>query len=374
MSAGHIRQRSPGSWEIRYPVPPAPDGKRRTETKTVRGSKRDAQAALRAAMGTVDRGEHVEATKRTVGEHIKARVEQWQASGQISSSTHEHYEQLVALIAAHLGNVPLQKLTTVQLERWHTALRTKGLSAPVIRHAHNLLSRALADAVRHNLLVRNLAREQKPPAGRSAEVAIIPADQIAPMLARLEGSDLQAPVIVALYCGLRRGEQLALKWANVDLDGAKLHVVEALEETSAGVTVKTPKTAAGRRTISLPAIVVAALRAHRRAQLEMRLVLGLGKPSDDALVFPGMDGRHQSPRALSMAWLRATRRLGLPAVNWHALRHTHASMLIAVGVDVVTVSKRLGHSKPDVTLRVYSHLFAADDSAAAAAIDRALGQ
>ena len=174
---------------------------------------------------------------------------------------------------------------------------------------------------------------------------------------------------------LRRAPSRAAgpRWRNVDLDGAKLHVVEALEETRSGLTVKTPKTAAGRRTISLPAIVVDALRAHRRAQLEMRLALGLGKPSDDALVFPGIDGRHQSPRAFSMAWRRATRRLGLPAVHWHALRHTHASMLIAAGVDVVTVSRRLGHSKPDVTLRVYSHLFAADDSAAAAAIDRALG-
>jgi integrase len=320
---------------------------------------------LRAAMGTVDRGEHVEATKLTVGEHIKARVEQWQASGQISSSTHQHYEQLVALIAAHLGNVPLQKLTTVQLERWHTALRTKGLSAPVIRHAHNLLSRALADAVRHNLLVRNLAREQKPPAGRSAEVAIIPADQIAPMLARLEGSDLQAPVIVALYCGLRRGEQLALKWANVDLDGAKLHVVEALEETSAGVTVKTPKTAAGRRTISLPAIVVAALGAHRRAQLEMRLVLGLGKPSDDALVFPGMDGGPQSPRAFSQRWLRTVRRLKLPKVTWHGLRHLSASVLLRHGVDIATVSRRLGHSRVDTTARIYAHAITKDDRHAA---------
>jgi integrase len=373
MSAGHIRQRSLGSWEIRYPVATGPDGQRRTATKTVRGSKRDAQIALRAAMGAVDRGEHVTPSKITVAEHVTARVEQWRAAGRISPSTHEHYEQLAAMVVAHLGDVAIQKITTLDIERWHTALRAKGLSPAVVTNAHNLLSRALSDAVRHNLLLRNLAREQKPPAGRSPEVAIVPADQIKPMLAKLEASDLHVPVVVALYCGLRRGEQVALRWRSVDLDGAKLHVVAALEETSSGLTVKTPKTAAGRRTISLPAIVVAALRAHRRAHLEMRLALGLGKPADDALVFPGVDGGYQSPRALSMAWKRTARRLGLPAVHWHALRHTHASMLIAAGVDVVTVSRRLGHSKPDMTLRVYSHLFAADDSAAAAAIDRALG-
>ncbi len=372
--SGHIRERGAGgSWELRYELPRSCDGKRRTRTETFHGTKKAAAARLRELMTSVDRGEHVDANKISVAQHVRARVEQWRAAGRVSPSTHEHYEQLAALIVAHLGDVTIQKLTTLNIERWHAALRAKGLSAPVIRHAHDLLSRALSDAVRHNLLVRNIAREQKPHAGRSPEVAIITADQIKPLLAKLEGSELYVPAVVALYCGVRRAEQLAARWRNVDLDGAKLHVVEALEETRSGLTVKTPKTATGRRTISLPAVVVDALRAHRRAQLEQRLLLGLGKPSDDALVFPGIDGRHQSPRAFSMAWRRATRRLGLPAVHWHALRHTHASMLIAAGVDVVTVSRRLGHSKPDVTLRVYSHLFAADDSAAAAAIDRALG-
>jgi integrase len=371
--SGHIRQRSPGSWEIRYPLPAGPDGKRRTASRTIRGAKRDAQRALREAMGSVDRGIHIDPSKITVGQHVRARVEQWQASGRISPSTAEHYGQLVALIVAHLGDVPLQKLSTIVIERWHTVLRAKGLSAAVVLHAHNLLSRALADAVRHSLLVRNLAREQKPPTGRRPEVAIIPADQIKPLLAKLEGSAFHVLVIVALFCGLRRGEQLALRWANVDLDGTKMHVVEALEETSAGIAVKEPKTEAGRRTIRLPAIVIDALRAHRRLQLEQRLALGLGKPSGDTLLFPGLDGRPQSPRSLSIAWRRTTRRLGLPAVHWHALRHTSASMLIAAGVDVVTVSRRLGHADPSVTLKVYSHLFAGDDSAAAAAIDRALG-
>jgi integrase len=103
------------------------------------------------------------------------------------------------------------------------------------------------------------------------------------------------------------------------------------------------------------------------------MALGLGKPDDDALVFPGDDGGYQSPRAFSTRWGRTVARLELPDVTWHALRHTHASMLISAGVDIVTISKRLGHAKPDITLRVYSHLFAKDDAAAAAAINAALG-
>jgi integrase len=119
--------------------------------------------------------------------------------------------------------------------------------------------------------------------------------------------------------------------------------------------------------------VVDTLRAHRQRQLETRLLLGLGKPSDDALVFPGDDGRHQPPRAFTLRWWRKATKIGLPALTWHKLRHAHASMLIAAKVPITTVAARLGHADPSITLKVYSHLFDQDDAEAAAAMDRALG-
>jgi integrase len=373
MSAGHIRQRSPGAWEIRWPLPAGPDGKRRIGTKTIRGSKRGAQQALRAAMTAVDRGEHVELSKATVQQWLTERINQWRADRHISTRTAEHYDQLAKLVTAHLA-IALQKLTTLHIERWHGQLRERGLSTRVIRHAHALLAQALDDAVKHNLLARNVAREQRVSKAERAEVQILAADQIAPLLAKLEGDLLYPAVIVALYCGLRRGEQLALRWSAIDLDRATMTISRALDETDAeGVTVKLPKTRAGRRSISLPNVVIDALRVHRREQLELRLALGLGRPPDDAPVFPRDDGGYLSPRAFSMRWQRTRRRLGLPTVHWHALRHTHASMLIAAGVDVVTVSKRLGHANPSITLGVYAHLFERDDAAAAAAINAALG-
>jgi integrase len=181
-------------------------------------------------------------------------------------------------------------------------------------------------------------------------------------------------VIVALYTGLRLGEMLALRNCNVDLDKSRMRVVEALEQTRAsGITFKAPKTKAGRRVISLPAIVVETLRAHRQQQLEQRLALGLGKPAADALVFPDEDGQPMGPRAFSQRWRYKATQLGMPDLNWHQLRHVHASMLIAANVPPTTVAARLGHANPGVTLKVYAHLFDADDSAASAAIDKALG-
>jgi integrase len=168
---------------------------------------------------------------------------------------------------------------------------------------------------------------------------------------------------------LRLSEVLALR-----LDKAVIQVREALEHTKAyGIRFKQPKSKAGRRDITLPDILVDALREYRKAQLELRMRLGAGKLPDDALLFGNGDGNPPSRNAFSSAWsdFAASKQVGMPDVTFHALRHTHASQLIDAGVDIVTISKRLGHAKPDITLRIYAHLFRKDDGKAAAAINAA---
>ena len=115
-----------------------------------------------------------------------------------------------------------------------------------------------------------------------------------------------------------------------------------------------------------------ALRNHRKAQLEMRFRLGVGKLPDDALLFANLEGAPLSRNAISCAWSYFAASIQLPDVTFHALRHTHASQLIDANVDIVTISKRLGHAKPDITLRIYAHLFQKDDGKAAAAINSIL--
>lgn len=123
----------------------------------------------------------------------------------------------------------------------------------------------------------------------------------------------------------------------------------------------------------MPDQVVEALRAHRRDQLELRLQLGQGRLPDGALLFPkNLEGEPCSPSAVSRAWSDFAKKIGLPEIKFHNLRHTHASQLIDAGVDIVTISKRLGHAKPDITLRIYAHLFRQTDSKAADAINAAL--
>lgn len=165
----------------------------------------------------------------------------------------------------------------------------------------------------------------------------------------------------------------ALRWDDLGLDAATVRIVRSLEQTKDGIRVKPPKTAAGRRTLSLRPFAVQALRDHRRQQLELRLALGAGSLPADAPVFGTIDGEPTLPHLFSNRWRRAVRNRNLQQVAFHALRHGHASALIAGGLDVVAVSRRLGHASPALTLNVYSHLFANDDEKAVAAIEAALG-
>ena len=375
MSAGHIRQRGPNSWQVKYEAGPRDPqtGERQTRTETVKGTKRDAQRRLRELLGAVDTGQHVDPSRLTVAALVAERIELWRASGRNSTRTAERRRGLLNHQIRRIGHIPIQALRTSDVEAWHAGLLAGGLAPRTIRDAHRLLVQALGDAVKHGLVVKNVARLQSPPKIRHQEVEIIPADMITPMLEKLAGHIFYPLVVTALYTGLRRGEQLALTWADVDLDAKVLRVDRALDETKAGVAVKPPKTKAGRRSISLPDLVVDVLRDQKLQQMELRLFLRAGRLPTDALVFPGSEGRHRVPHTFSTTWGRVARRLGLPKVSWHALRHTHASMLIAAKVDIATIAARLGHENVATTLSTYTHLFASDDRAAADAINALVG-
>jgi integrase len=345
-TGGHIRQRSPGSFELRYRV----GGK--VKTATVRGTKGDAKKRLRELLSAADHGRHVDRSAVTVAAFIDERLALWE----VSALTRQRYEERAGMIKRHLGSIQLQKLDTIDIERWHGQLRADGAGRSTIRLSHQLLARVLDAAQRHKMLHRNAARDQPAPLAPAGKINLPREDQIGPVLETLRGTEFFAPAALTIYCGLRRGEMLAVRWSDVDLAHGALTVARSLEETKAhGLRFKAPKTDSGARTISLPTAAVDALRHHRRQQLELRVVLGLGKPPAAALVFPAIHGEPQSPNAFSVRWRRAVARLKLPVVTWHGLRHLHCSLLLRHGVDLPTVSKRAGHSRVDVTARVYAH-------------------
>jgi integrase len=230
----------------------------------------------------------------------------------------------------------------------------------------------LENAVKNGTLSRNVAAVHAPPKVEESEIEILTVEQVVDVLGKLADHALFPIVSLALATGLRRGELLGLQWGDINLDGAVLRIERSVEETKAGLRVKPPKTKRGRRNITLPPEAVSMLRAHKVKMMELRLALGLGNIKRETLVFSTIEGDLLSPDNLSRDWVRVGRSKKLPRVKFHALRHTHASMLIRAGVDILTISRRLGHYKPSVTLDTYGHLIEGADAAAAKAIEGVL--
>lgn len=375
---GNITKRGPRSWRLKFDVMRIA-GKRFTRFVTVRGTKKEAQAELARLLSAHDAGTLVEPSKTTLAAYMRSWIET-AATVKLSPKTAERYRGLIEnQILPHLGTLPLQKLKPVHVANWHATLLKAGghtggpLSARTVGHAHRVLHKALADATRHEVVTRNAAALVSPPKVTGDEIEILSADQVKTVLSAMRETSIFPQVVVLLSTGMRRGELMGLQWGDIDLDAGKLRVERAVEKTRThGLRLKAPKTRHGRRIISLPASAVEVLKHHRKAQLELRVAVGLGRLAAEAFVFGTLEGKPRDPDRITQDWKRYTAARGLPRVTLQALRHSHASALIAAGTDPVVVSRRLGHGSPVVTMAVYAHLFDRSDEGAAKAIDAVL--
>ena len=296
------------------------------------------------------------------------------STGSRRPHSRERYGHVLNHVRQHLGERSLQKLRPVDLAGFYATLAREGLAPRTIRLIHTVSHRALGQAKLWGVVRDNPTELAKPPKMPDRETSMLQPNEAATLLERLRGKPLYLLVSLAVGTGMRRNEMLGLRWQDVDLDRARVTIAQALEETRAhGIRVKGPKTKHGRRTISLPAHLVAELRQHWREQQEQRLTMGLGRAPADSPVLATPEGTYQSPNALSKAWPRIMAAIGMPAVTLHSLRHTHASMLIANGMDILTISRRLGHSSPTITLGVYGHLIHGTDDRAAQIMEAVFG-
>jgi integrase len=281
-------------------------------------------------------------------------------------------------VRPHLGASRIQRLRTADFAELYGRLQRPkadsgaGLAPRTVGHVHRLLHRIFGHAVKWGVVTVNPTAAAEPPRVPRAEIEILDPEEIKTVLKALRGRPLYPVAVIALATGMRRGELAALRWSDVDFDGGKIHVERSLEQTNAGLAFKAPKTKAGRRIVAIPSSISAEMREHWWRQQEQRLALGMGKAGPDDLVFARVDGTPWPPDNMTTSWQKTIAALRLPKITLHALRHTHVSQLIASGLDVVTVSRRIGHSNPTVTLGVYSHLFGNTDEKAAAAVETAL--
>jgi len=377
MSAGHIRSRGPGAWELKYDLDRDPiTGKRRIKYRTVHGKKSDAQRELRDLLGAVDKGTVADAGKLTVG----GWLEQWLAEAKhgVSPKTFERYGEICRQhLIPGLGSMALAKLVPAQIQAFYTDALDHGrlngnggLAPQTVVHFDRVLSKALKRARAMRLIAVNPAEDVERPKVEDREMQTLTDEEAAKLLAAASTTRLYVPIVLTLATGLRRGELLALRWQDIDLTTGIVQVVRSLEQTNDELRFKTPKTKRSRRPIVLPASVLEVLRSYKVKQLEERLLLGLGKGE---LVFTRVDGSPIKPDSFTSWVARVAKRAGTSHIMpVHGLRHTHITSLLRANVHPKVASERAGHSSVGFTLDRYSHVIPSLQEDAAQRIDAAL--
>lgn len=303
---------------------------------------------------------------------VAAFAAQWLAGkGELSANTRDQYDQMLRLhILPELEGVKLAQVGPAHVQQLVAAVADKGLAPKTVRHAFTTLRAMLGQAVKWRLIGSNPCALVDAPRLPRQEAAAWNAEQAAAYLAALEGEPLYPLFYLTLKTGMRRGEVLGLRWA--DLDGNRLRVVRAVEFRQGRPVIGEVKTTDSLRTIVLAPSTLAVLRDYARQMKEHNLSAGKGRLAFDHLMFASRNGTPIQPSTLYRAHAKAIERAGLPPLTIHGLRHTTATILLSQGMPLLTVSRLLGHADIQTTANVYGHITAQMEEQAAVAMDTAL--
>ncbi|RKP43907.1 site-specific integrase [Cohnella endophytica] len=351
------------------------EGKRRQKSKGGYESKVDAEKALQKVLHELNTDTYIEPTKDNVATYFTSWLAQKQMS--IRPGTYKTYRWLVNFhIIPQLGQHKMVNLLPQHLVSMYERLGSgeKRLSAQTINHVHKVIHDALETAVKWELLPKNVARVVKPPKIPKSQTNVWTEEELMRFLEFTKDSRYHIIFLLAATTGMRRGEVLGLKWADIDLEARKLSVRRSYTRGVVGHIFQEPKTAAGIRTIVLPQQTVEALKKHRLVLEEDRKKAEKKgtEYNDYGLVVQTRNGFPVSPYFVESRWLDLLRKSGLPKIRLHDLRHTHASLLLKAGIHPKAVSERLGHSSIMITLDRYSHLFPTLQQEVAEKIDELL--
>ena len=353
---GHIRQRGKQSWQLKFDLGRDPaTGKRITRLVTFRGTKREAQAELNRLLNRRNEGTYVDPTKMSVAEYLEhwlsVDIERRVARKTVLRHRGIIRHNIIPLFRASGQCRCVSSLPFISRRQRHRDSCGAALSAQTVLHVHRTLSQALEHAVKTDVLFRNPALQVRPPRPPGREIKILTKPEIAQVLRACEGRGLYLPILVAVTTGVRRGELFGLHWSDIDLSAGRLTVNQSLEWANGKPAFKSPKTKGSRRTITLPALTVQALKTHKTEQAAQHLRLGLGKPG---LVFTRADGKPVSLDYVSRTFGELIAELRVTPITFHGLRHTHISHQLMDGVHVKVVSERAGHANVSITLSVYA--------------------
>lgn len=370
--AGQIIKKSDKVFLVRIFQGRDADGKRRYFSKQIRGTRKDAQKFLNAALREIDLGVFVEPSALTVGEYLNRWLES-AARPRVSERTADGYAGLLdRYIRASLGHMRLDKLQPLDIQKVYGEMLTRGLSARIVRHAHSTLHNALKQAVRWNLLVRNPSDLVELPKVAHTERRVLSPTEAADFLKAAAVMPHGLIFEFALLSGMRPEEYLALQWSDVDFERETAQVNRALVRHKKSWSFEKPKTARSRRTVFLPVPLLKKLAAHKRKQAEVRLKLGAAWSNFD-LIFCSETGTPLSIPNLTYRYFRPIlEKAELPRIRLYDLRHSCATLLLAENEHPKVVSERLGHASITLTLDTYSHVLPTMQQGATARLEKLL--
>ncbi|GCE23280.1 tyrosine-type recombinase/integrase [Dictyobacter kobayashii] len=338
-------------------------------------TRKDAKEKLKQLIRENEQGSLVTERNQKVGEYLNDWLKMRRDSLAIKTTTYVSYSSYMHRnVIPVLGNIPLQQLTGTQIQRLYTALRNDGISPNTIHLIHTILSAALNDAVRWHRIALNPCKHLTAPRAQRTEMKYLTHEQAIQLVEAAKGYRIEQIILLAVSLGLRKGEILGLRWDDIDFNQGILTVRRTVSyipphDGALHMYLETdPKTATSKRTIILPTFIQEALKAHRAQQLQERLKAGKGWEQHN-LVFCSTLGKHVKPSSLRAQFKEALQKANLPDIRFHDLRHSAATILLSMGVNVKVIQELLVHANVSITLNIYSHVTPAMQRDAMRALD-----
>ena len=362
---GSIYKRKDGRWVAGLTIGSDANGRQRRRHFYGRNRREVEEKLARARADQLD-GLLLESQRIKLGDFLE-RWLQDDVSISVRPTTLASYRStLKNHVIPHLGGVKISKLTPAHIQALYGLLQKQGRSPRLRQYVHAVLHRALLRAVRWQLIVRNPCDAVARPRVPRKEIHPLSTDEVRTFLNAARDDHLEALYVLAVTTGLRQGELLGLRWSDVDLKKGTLQVRRSVTEVNGKLDFSEPKTAKGRRQITLPQIAVDSLRLQRKS--------GKATPHPSTLIFPDAKGGPIRKQNLVRRSFRPLlERAGIRRIRFHDLRHTAATLLLAEGVHPKVVQERLGHATISLTLDVYSHVVEGMQKEAASKLDALLG-
>ena len=350
MATGHLRKRIGTNGAVSYQLTAEGDrdpltGKRERKYKTVKGTKKQAEAELRRMIADLETGNI--STPSTI--KLSVWMDTWLSTylPNIELTTRNGYEDSIRrYIIPTLGHLPLKTIKTNDIQIW---LNNLDKSPKTIRNAYNNLNAALEKAVVLRMIPYNPCRGTVLPKLQKYQAQVYSAADIQQALAAADSLSIYLIILLGATVGLRRGEMAALQWSDINFSNNTISITQNRVHTAKGVIQKAPKSEAGNRTIKVGSDVITALRDAKEVYDDMTRTPGF---KDLGYVLFKENGEPFHPDSITQKWERFIAKRNLPQIRLHDLRHSNATALIAAGVSAKVVQHRLGHANVSITVNV----------------------